>query len=197
MKKNQPNSTVSPHLFSNIRSNMKRKALATSVILSASILISTGCTPDRPAAPHSAFHLLDGSVLSTDELQGKVWLLHFWATSCVSCVAEMPELTRLYEEYRHQNVEIVAITMAYDNPKYVKRFQQRENLPFKTGIDQNGKNAEQWGNVSITPSTFLVDASGYIVQTTVGPIDFKTMRTMLNKILPSTNHQIPHHITMS
>ncbi|MBU4425063.1 MAG: TlpA family protein disulfide reductase, partial [Gammaproteobacteria bacterium] len=46
----------------------------------------------RSAAPESTFVLLDGSRQTTADLRGKVTLVNFWATSCTTCVAEMPEI---------------------------------------------------------------------------------------------------------
>lgn len=161
------------------------------LLLTAVIMISTtGCKPDRQTVPHSRFHLLDGSVLSTDKLKGKVWLLQFWATNCASCVKEMPQLKKIHQEYQHRGFEVISMAMSYDTPAYVIRFQQREKLLFKVGFDKNGQNAAHWGNINITPTSFLVDTSGKIIQKTVGIPDFEAMRKTLNRILPP-EHQPP------
>ena len=56
------------------------------VLLSFSI---AGCGNNKQA-PQSSFVLIDGSTLTTQDLKGKVTLINFWATTCVSCVKEMP-----------------------------------------------------------------------------------------------------------
>lgn len=53
----------------------------------------------RDAAPASTFVLLDGTKKTTADLQGRVTLVNFWATSCTTCVAEMPKMVGTYDKY--------------------------------------------------------------------------------------------------
>ena len=73
------------------------------------LLALWGCAGER--APESSFVLLDGSTVSTKQLQGKVTLVNFWATSCTTCVAEMPQLIATYKQYQAQGFETVAVAM--------------------------------------------------------------------------------------
>ena len=91
---------------------MKRQAFI-AVLLSAALALS-GCSQDR--APESSFVLLDGSRISTAQLQGKVTLVNFWATSCTTCVAEMPELVATYDKYKGRGYDTLAVAMSYDPP---------------------------------------------------------------------------------
>ena len=83
------------------------------------------------AAPASTFVLLDGSKKSTDDLKGKVTLVNFWATSCVTCVAEMPKMIATYDKYKNQGYDTLAVAMSYDPPSYVVNFVETRKLPFK------------------------------------------------------------------
>lgn len=166
---------------------MKYKKTPAFLILCATLILLTGCS-SRQTAPQSQFYLLDGSTLSTESLKGRIWLLNFWATSCTTCVKEMPEFKKLYQEYQSKNIEIIAVAMSYDKPEYVRKFQQRKKLPFRIALDRNGKNAREWGDISLTPVTFLTDSSGNIVQTTVGKPDFQALRNTLDTLLKSEKH---------
>ena len=97
------------------------------------------------AAPASTFVLLDGSKKSTDDLKGKVTLVNFWATSCTTCVGEMPKVIATYEKYRQQGYDTLAVAMSYDPPAYVVNFAQTRKLPFKVAIDNTGAVAKAWG----------------------------------------------------
>jgi peroxiredoxin len=140
-----------------------------------------GCSGER--APESSFVLLDGSTVSTQQLQGKVSLVNFWATSCTSCVAEMPELVATYNKFKDRGYETVAVAMSYDQPSYVVNFAQTRQLPFKVAIDNTGGVARAWGDVKLTPTTFLVNKRGEIVKRFVGTPDFVELHQLIDKLL--------------
>ena len=118
-------------------------ALAVLAALSAWVFWGQGRSP----APETTFVLLDGSKDSTTQLRGKVALVNFWATSCTSCVAEMPDLIATYQKYQSQGFDTVAVAMQYDPPSYVVNFAETRKLPFKVAIDNTGAVAQAWGDV--------------------------------------------------
>lgn len=137
----------------------------------------------RSAAPETSFVLLDGSKDSTTQLRGKVALVNFWATSCTSCVAEMPELVATYQKYQAKGFETVAVAMHYDPPSYVVNFAETRKLPFKVAIDNTGAVAKSWGDVQLTPTTFLLNKRGEIVKRYVGPPNFPDLHRMIETLL--------------
>lgn len=137
----------------------------------------------RQPAPQSQFVLLDGTREHTSDLQGKVALVNFWATSCVTCVAEMPALVETYQKYHPQGFETIAVAMAYDPPSYVVNFAQTRQLPFKVAIDNTGEVAKAWGDVQLTPTTYLVDRQGDIVKRYVGQPDFAELHRLIERLL--------------
>ena len=141
----------------------------------------SGCGQER--APESSFVLLDGSKISTEQLKGKVMLVNFWATSCTTCVAEMPELVATYNKYRDKGYETLAVAMSYDPPAYVVNFTETRKLPFKVAIDNTGANARDWGDVKLTPTTYLVNKRGEIVKRYVGTPDFAELHRLIEKLL--------------
>ena len=158
---------------------MKRQALI-AVLLSAALALS-GCSQDR--APESSFVLLDGSRISTAQLQGKVTLVNFWATSCTTCVAEMPELVATYDKYKGRGYDTLAVAMSYDPPAYVVNFAESRKLPFKVAIDNTGANAKAWGDVKLTPTTYLLNKRGEIVKRYVGTPEFAELHRLIEKLL--------------
>ena len=156
----------------------RRMALA-SVLGAAAVL--AGCADD--AAPPSTFVLLDGTSRTTQDLKGKVTLVNFWATSCTTCVAEMPQVIATYDKFKDKGYDTVAVAMSYDPPAYVVNFAQTRKLPFKVAIDNTGEVARAWGDVKITPTTFLVNKKGQIVKRYIGEPDFAALHQLLDKLL--------------
>ena len=137
----------------------------------------------KALAPDSTFVLLDGSRKQTTDLRGQVSLVNFWATSCVTCVAEMPEMVRTFEKYKGKGFGTIAVAMQYDPPSYVVNFVNSRNLPFDVAIDNTGAVAKAWGDVQITPTTYLLNKRGEIVKRFVGNPNFAELHTLIDKLL--------------
>ena len=158
---------------------MKRRLLLPA-LLSAALVLS-GCGQER--APESSFVLLDGSKMSSTQLKGKVTLVNFWATSCTTCVAEMPDMVATYGKYKDQGFDTLAVAMSYDPPAYVVNFTETRKLPFKVAIDNTGANAKAWGDVQLTPTTYLLNKRGEIVKRYVGAPDFAELHRLIEQLL--------------
>lgn len=138
----------------------------------------------RPTpAPAAQYVLLDGSQINTQQFKGRVTLVNFWATSCVTCVAEMPRIVETYDKYRGRGYDTVAVAMQYDPPSYVVNFVETRKLPFRVAIDNTGAVARAWGDIQLTPTTFIVNKRGEIVKRYVGEPDFDELHRLIEKLL--------------
>lgn len=155
--------------------------LAGLAVVAASLTLA-GCGV-RDEAPASTFVLLDGSKTTTASLKGKVALVNFWATTCVSCVKEMPALVATHNKYEKQGFETLAVAMSYDPPAWVLNFAQTRQLPFKVALDNTGEIASAWGDVKLTPTTYLLDKQGRIVKRFVGEPDFEALHGLIEELL--------------
>ena len=140
-----------------------------------------GC--GNSAAPASTFVLLDGSSKTTQDFKGKVTLVNFWATSCTTCVAEMPQIVATHDKFKTRGYETVAVAMQYDPPSYVVNFAETRKLPFKVAIDNTGTVAQAWGDVKLTPTTYILNKQGEIVKKYVGAPDFGELHKLIEKLL--------------
>ncbi len=156
-----------------------------SALAVASLAALSGCGGAQ-AAPESTFVLLNGSKQSTADMKGKVTLVNFWATSCVTCVAEMPQLISTYDKYKARGYDTLAVAMSYDPPSYVVNYAETRQLPFKVAIDNTGAVAKAWGDVQLTPTTYIVNKRGEIVKRYVGEPDFAALHQLIEKLLAET-----------
>jgi peroxiredoxin len=134
-------------------------------------------------APEVTFSTLSGKQLKMSELRGKVVLVKFWATSCVTCVAQMPANIENYDKYHAQGFEIVAVAMQYDPANYVINFVETRKLPFTVALDTMGQVARAFGDVKLTPTAFLIDKNGQILKRYLGEYNKTEFRDALEKAL--------------
>lgn len=122
-------------------------------------------------APNSIFTTLTGATVTLKELQGKPVVVTFWATDCAVCIKEIPYLAKLYQQFHPQGLEIIAIAMYYDPPNRVKFMSQAKQIPYPVVLDISAKHAQAFGNIRLTPTTFLISPSGTIALKKVGLLD--------------------------
>lgn len=163
------------------RSHFAIAALLGAAAVVAWLLMAGGTS--RSAAPQAHYTLLDGSKTSTEQMLGRVVLVNFWATSCTTCVGEMPGLVATHKRFAPRGFATVAVAMSYDPPAYVAGFAQSRQLPFGVAIDNTGAIAKSFGDVQLTPTTFLIDKRGRVVKRYVGAPDFAALHQLVEQLL--------------
>lgn len=137
----------------------------------------------KPDAPAVTFVTLEGQPIQLDSLRGKVVLVNFWATSCPGCIKEMPGMVETYNQYKAKGFEIVAVAMSYDPPSHVVNFTQTRQLPFPVALDVKGDLAQAFGDVRLTPTSFIIGKKGQILEQKLGELDFVKLKALLDKEL--------------
>ena len=138
----------------------------------------------QPAsAPEVRFAALSGESFSTADLRGRVVLVNFWATYCVTCIKEMPKMVETYKKFAPRGYEVVAVAVKSDHPNRVAEFTRRRALPFKVALDTSGELAREFGNVRITPMSFLIDKQGRVLKKYVGEPDWTELHSLVAKAL--------------
>jgi peroxiredoxin len=137
----------------------------------------------KEVAPSVSYTVLDGSKIDSAQLRGKVVLVNFWATSCVTCVHEMPQMIATHKQFAGKGFETMAVAMSYDPPAYVANFAETRKLPFKVVIDNTGAIARSFGDVELTPTSVLINKRGEVVKRYVGEPDFVALHSLVEKLL--------------
>lgn len=134
-------------------------------------------------APDVHFTTLQGQKVALQSLRGKVVMVNFWATSCTTCVKEMPQMVETYNKYKGQGLDFVAVAMSYDPPNYVLNYAQTRQLPFQVALDSDDALAKSFGDVKLTPTTFVIGKNGAILKRYVGEPEFAELHALLEKAL--------------
>jgi thiol-disulfide isomerase/thioredoxin len=122
----------------------------------------------RNAQPMPPFLVndLNGEIVSTAQLHGKVAIVNFWATWCPPCQEEIPEMMELQKEFQGK-LQIIGVSMDDGPPEGVKDFADKigMNYPIVMGSDAL---SEEYGGIPALPTSFVVDPEGRVVQKHVG-----------------------------
>jgi thiol-disulfide isomerase/thioredoxin len=108
------------------------------------------------------FELVDlkGNKVSLDELKGKIVFINFWASWCSPCVAEMPDINQLYNDYRGKDIAFLLVNLDADKDK-MKKFLERKDFDFATYVPLSLV-PNQLKSQSI-PATFVLNREGQVV----------------------------------
>jgi peroxiredoxin len=162
---------------------MKTAIIVGLAALALGVAASFALPQRQPSAPEVRFATLSGDSFATSDLRGKVVLVNFWATSCVSCVQEMPKMIETYKKFAPRGYEMVAVAMSYDHPNQVAQFAKDRALPFKVALDSNGAIAKSFGDIRITPTTFVLDRQGRVLKRYLGEPDWAEFHGLIDKAL--------------
>ncbi len=137
---------------------------------------------DRKALDNYDWQLEDseGNIFNYESTKDKVVLINFWATWCPPCIAEMPNLDKLYKDY---NDKIVFLFVSDEDEEKISMFLEKHNYSFKAykAISEYPNNF----NVSSIPRTFLIDKKGNIVIDKTGASNWNSekVRTLIDQLL--------------
>ncbi len=109
-------------------------------------------------------------------LRGKVVLVNFWATWCPPCRKEMPDLEKLYKQFKDQDLIILAISD--ENAGKVKPFVAEQKVTYPILLDP-GRKVNVLFQVEGIPKTFVYDRSGKMVAQS---IDMRTRKQFLEML---------------
>ncbi len=151
------------------------------------LLAGIACLWMAPAgmaqAPDITVTTIRGEKIPLSALRGRPLLVNFWATTCPGCIREMPHLVELYRELSPQGFEMIGIAMAYDPPNQVIALSEARQLPYRIALDIKGDAARAFGDVRLTPSSFLIAPDGRIVHQKIGELDMPKVRSMIVDML--------------
>jgi DsbE subfamily thiol:disulfide oxidoreductase len=125
---------------------------------------------DRPIAPDFTLSKPDGSKVSLKDYRGKVVFLNFWATWCPSCRTEMPDMEKLYREFKGKGFEIVAVNVK-DKRDDAMKFVANMKLTYPIMLDPEGEVGLLYGAWGM-PATYLIDRNGVVLARLWGPAEW-------------------------
>ncbi len=132
-------------------------------------------------APSFTVPALAGGFSGLQAYRGRIVVMNLWASWCPPCRAEMPDLQRLYRQYRSRNVAVVGIDQG-ESAARVSAFARALDIHYPILLDQT----QQYGRVYAAlglPTTVIVDAGGIVVRGFDGPLSFEQMAAAISPLL--------------
>lgn len=166
---------------------MKAKPLLIGALTVALVVVVVTLWPNDETlgrAPEVELHLIGGGKTALTEVRAqKPVLITFWATDCTGCRKEVPHLVELYRRYNEKGFDVIAVAMSHDPPSRVWDFVRAKQIPYTIALDLDRKIAQAFGNVRLTPTTYVVSKDGLIVYQKVGEFDIDKMRTLIERLI--------------
>jgi len=123
----------------------------------------------------------DGTKTTFDAQKGKATLIVLSASWCPACIAELPALKALHQEFFEKGLRILMVSED-DNLKIVSRFQKKYEIPW-TMVHWNYDLMNALGNPRVIPVSYLVDSEGKFDYIEAGIIDENRMRHAINALV--------------
>ena len=139
------------------------------VITTESRLLDRGFGKLAPGdlAPDFSFTMPDGSTQKLSDLKGRPVLLNFWATWCLPCVEEMPELERAYTA-EGSDLAVLAVNRN-ELPDAIARFAPKVSVTFPLIANIDGAIGDRYGVTSL-PTTYFINRDGTISAAQIGAL---------------------------
>mgnify|MGYP000327172381 CR=1 FL=1 len=129
----------------------------------------------------------DGKKVSLKDFRGSFVFLNFWATWCVPCIKEMPELNKAHASFKENDVEIIAINFAETRSK-VDKFVSKHPINFPVLLDKYGNFSQDY-RVRNLPVTYFISPDGIIMDTVFGGITQQLIKKKLKQLDQATPTQ--------
>ena len=169
-----------------MRTRLQRWTMA--IVVVGGLLFVQGCGEDKAfrnvanePAPDFTLPLFDGGKFSLGENKGKVVVINFFASWCVSCGEETPMIGKVAKEYAPRAEVFVAIAVD-DTESKARAFLQKAGLTIPAGLDKSGSIKDAYGIYGM-PTTFFIDRAGKVGYFHAGAVNEQLLRHEIDKLL--------------
>lgn len=156
--------------------------------LMGGLLLIQGCSDNATApiaameaAPDFNMALFEGGDFQLSAQKGKVVVINFFASWCVSCGEETPVIEKASHKYAQQPVVFLAIAVD-DTEKKARAFMKKIGLTIPAGLDKTGKIKDDYGIYGM-PTTFFIDKNGKVSYFHAGVVTEELLKHEIDKLL--------------
>jgi len=160
---------------------MLLRKLFGSIVLILVTLLCVNAQAAKGKTPALGFEMtaIDGMKFDLSSLRGKVVVLDFWSTGCPPCVAELPKLNTLVEEFAGKDVVFIAPT--WDDEATIKSFLTEQPFKYHIGagaMKQVMESCSDGEGHVVIPTHYLINKDGFVETRSVGGFGFDGAMTV-------------------
>jgi thiol-disulfide isomerase/thioredoxin len=140
-------------------------------------------TASASMVPHFALpSALDGTIIDSDEYQGRVRLINFFATWCPPCLEEIPNLIDLEDRFGNDGLSVIGLSVDQGGREKVKKFVNKMKINYPV-LMADEKVSSAFGGVSGIPVSFIVARDGTLIRRYLGYVDHAVLERDINELL--------------
>jgi len=138
---------------------MKKLTLTLMILLIAAYIFPLS----GPAIDFKATDI-NGKTIELSKFKGKVVILDFWATWCPPCIKEIPNLKKIYSEFKNDDFEIISIALERKSSEYAIKFVADKGMGWVHIIDkEKGREIATEYKIRFIPTMYVVGKKGNII----------------------------------
>ena len=130
--------------------------------------------------PAFSLSALGGGEIDSAAYRGEILVVNFWASWCVPCIREAPELEAFSRRWEGRGVNLVGIVYN-DTEGPAAEFRDRFGLTFPQGLDPDGRAAIDFGVFGV-PETYVIDLDGTVMAKLIGAVDAATLESVVASV---------------
>ncbi len=151
------------------------------VVVGMALLRQNQSQPLNGPAPDFTLTTFDSGDLRLSELRGKVVVVNFWASWCVPCQVEAPDLEGVYQQYKDRDVVFLGVAYT-DTERNAKAFLAEHGITYPNGLDLGTRISDLYHTTGV-PETFVVDQNGQIAAFYFSRVSETELGAVLNRLL--------------
>ncbi len=145
-------------------------------------LAAQGKSPSR--MPTFEYRLIDGSIIKSADLKGKVAVIDFWGTWCGPCIQEIPEYNRLYAEKKNSGFVLLGLAVDSGTEEQVRTAAKRLSIGYLIAAPKLAE-LDVFGDLGVIPPTWVIDREGKVAMVFLGqsPGKQRLLRETIDRLL--------------
>jgi len=156
------------------------------VILVSLMFAGTAGSGPQPASSVPAFQLrlLDGKLVRSQDLKGKITVIDFWGTWCRPCIAEIPGYNEFYRKYKDRGVLFIAPALDSGTADEVREAARKLRIEYPVATPSL-KELDAFGDIEAVPTTWVINKRGEIEEEFLGTFPGKqeSLRAIVDRLL--------------